>query len=464
MKDLRITKHTEIDEQMTKLLSIDELSIIKCGHKEIKRSVADGGGVRTVKCYTVIDSDDSKAECDICQQDGEPYEYYQKCYIDCMVDGTGKSQYVILDHRFVKFLCRKHGKLHKFSKEYAFAEKNSNVTKRMENRVVFLAVRTSCNEAAQKVGYIVSRQAVGNVVRRWTERCDLLRGSFNTPTDLAVISAMNNERGYIFFADISYNKFRIIDVVSGISAANIEIVLKRFELTKIATVITDSNSVLVDALRGGLSDLTELSVDVESLLPPIIDGMRKYMNLFERQIDPKIKHAITLPAESVSQYNQGRMKETFKSRKKLFEIYNHVNALRTIIKSDDHLDYKKFEGWLDGIPDEDYNLSTKKDTDVRETVFSEVSVYVEDYMKEILNFYRRRKNITGDVYRKIRLLVDKLQNWSDRAPELMRTRILYSDKIDTYEDLADSQWTGVDYEDVMKNIDLLISEGGNIDG
>ena len=70
--------------------------------------------------------------------------------------------------------------------------------------------------------------------------------------------------------------FRIIDVVSGISAANIEIVLKRFELTKIATVITDSNSVLVDALRGGLSDLTELSVDVESLLPPIIDGMRKY--------------------------------------------------------------------------------------------------------------------------------------------------------------------------------------------
>ena len=186
--------------------------------------------------------------------------------------------------------------------------------------------------------------------------------------------------------------------------------------------------------------------------------------LFRSQIDPKIKHAITLPAESVSQYNQGRMKETFKSRKKLFEIYNHVNALRTIIKSDDHLDYKKFEGWLDGIPDEDYNLSTKKDTDVRETVFSEVSVYVEDYMKEILNFYRRRKNITGDVYRKIRLLVDKLQNWSDRAPELMRTRILYSDKIDTYEDLADSQWTGVDYEDVMKNIDLLISEGGNIDG
>lgn len=464
MKDLRITKYTEIDEQSTKLLDIEGLSVVMCGQKKIKMSGDSGVSNKDVQCFTVIDSDKSKAKCDICKQDGEPYEFYKKEYIDLIKDDSGKIHYTILDHRFLKYLCRHHDRLHKFSKEYTFVEKKMNVTKRMENRVVYFAVRTSCNEAAQRVDYIVSRQAVGNIVRRWTERCDMLRGNFNTPTDLAVISAVNNERGYIFFADISHNRFLIVDVICGINAANIEAELRRFDLKKISTVITDSNSILVDALRSRLADGTELSIDVDSLLPPIIEKMKKYMNLFERQIDPNIKHAITLPREQVSQYYKDKMKETFRSRKELLEIYNHVNALRTIIKAGNHADYEKFEQWLETIPDEKYNLSRKKDTEKRETVFAEASVYVEDYMQEVLNFYRRRTNITGDVYQKIMVLVDKLGRWSDRAPELMRARLLYSGMIDTYENLANSQWAGISYDDVMKNIDLLISEGGNANG
>lgn len=57
--------------------------------------------------------------------------------------------------------------------------------------------------------------------------------------------------------------------------------------------------------------------------------------------------------------------------------------------------------------------------------------------------------------------MDRLSRWSDRAPELMRARLLYASMVDDYEDLADIQWQGISYDDVMANIDMLIKEGGS---
>ena len=57
--------------------------------------------------------------------------------------------------------------------------------------------------------------------------------------------------------------------------------------------------------------------------------------------------------------------------------------------------------------------------------------------------------------------MDRLSRWSDRAPELMRARLLYAGMVDDYEDLADIQWQGISYDDVMANIDMLIKEGGS---
>ena len=84
-------------------------------------------------------------------------------------------------------------------------------------------------------------------------------------------------------------------------------------------------------------------------------------------------------------------------------------------------------------------------------------------MKEIINFYKRRNNVSGNVYARLRALVERISRWSERAPELMRARLMYASIVDTYEELEDYQWPGITYEDVVENIEMLIKEGGSND-
>lgn len=437
MKDIRITNSTRPDEELTAYLGFDELQVIKADIDGDKR-------------FLVIDKDDSPAECPICHQCGEKFEYYPKEYVDCVVDEHGNCEYIILDHRFVKCICRNdHPKLLKFSKEYSFAYKNAKVTKRMENRVVLMAMRTSCNEAESLVNGMITRQAIGMIVKRWVARCDSLRGVFNTPRDMAVISCTTEDKGYVFFADIGYRKFRIIDVIASIDSDSIAAELKKFEIDKIATVLTDSNSILVDTLRSYLADTTVLSVDTDSLIPPINHNLMEYMKKNARQIDKNVKHYITLSRDALGRNEEGRVDDALASRDELRKIYNHVNLLRKLIKNDKNFDYAEFVKWNNEIPQDDGGI------------LGDTSLYIEHYMDEIINFYRRRTYVTRDVFARMKALVDKISRWSERAPELMRGRILYSGYVDNYEILEEQQWMGVSYEDVMANIEKLIEEGGS---
>lgn len=439
MKDIRITKSTRADENLTIELGISELKVISVEPSYLRKFLA-------------VDSDDSPAECPYCHEEGEKFEYYPKEYYDCITKKNGEVEYIILDHRFIKCLCRNHQPgLKKFSKEYDFAYKGANVTKRMENRIVALAMRTSCSETEQLLNSLITRQAIGSIVRRWVARCDSLRGSFNTPRDMAIISGSTNDVGYVFFADVAYQKFRIIDVVAGIDSASIISELRKFELDKIQTVLTDSNTILVDTLRGTLSDNTILSVDADSLIPPITEELEKFMRKNARQINTKVKHNITLARDGLSESNKAGVDEALASRDELRGIYEHANLLRRIIKTKNGGDYSEFEKWNENIP-----LDT-------EGVFDDVSVYIEDYMKEIINFYKRRNNVSGNVYARLRALVERISRWSERAPELMRARLMYASIVDTYEELEDYQWPGITYEDVVENIEMLIKEGGSND-
>lgn len=437
LKDIRITKSTRIDDELTSYVGISELKAI----------MIEPAGRKTI---LVVDADDSPAECPKCHKDGERFEYYPKEYVDCVVDKNGKYEYIILDHRFVKCLCRNHPpRLIKFSKEYDFAYRNCKVTKRMENRIVALAMRTSCYETEQMVDYSVSRQAIGTIVKRWVARCDSLRSTFLTPRNMAIISGTTGDKGYVFFADVAYGKFRIIDVIVGIDSANIISELRRFEIEKIGMVITDSNTILVDTLRSYLSDATVLSVDVDSLIPPVTENISRYMKKYARQIDTKVKGNILVARDNLSEVNRGRVDEALASRDELRKIYEHVNLLRKVIKTEHFTDYSEFEKWNETIPEDTTG------------VFNDVSIYIDDYVNEIINFYKRRNIVSGDIFIRIRALVDRLSRWSDRAPELMRARLLYASMVDDYEDLADIQWQGISYDDVMANIDMLIKEGGS---
>ena len=437
LKDIRITKSTQIDDELTKYIGISELNAIGINESAARKTIL------------VIDADDSPAECPKCHKNGERFAYYPKNYIDCVVDRNGKYEYIILDHRFVKCICRNHPQhLLKFSKEYDFVCKKCKVTKRMENRIVALAMRTSCFETEQMIDCAVSRQAIGTIVKRWVARCDSLRNTFETPSKMAIISGTTSDKGYVFFADVEKNKFRIIDLIVGIDSANIISELRRFEIKNIELVVTDSNAILVDTLRSYLSDATILTVDVDSLIPPIIEKISGYMKKYARQIGTKVKGNILVARDNLSNLDRDRVDEALASRDELRKIYEHVNLLRKVIKTDHFMDYSEFEKWNDTIPEDTTG------------VFDDASIYIDDYTNEIINFYKRRNNVSGNIFIRIKALVDRLSRWSDRTPELMRARVLYANMVDDYEDLGEKQWKGISYDDVMKNIDLLIEEGG----
>lgn len=437
LKDIRVTKNTRADEVLTSYLGIPELKVIQ---KEAY------GRTKLL----VVDTEDNPAECPECHKEGERFQYFPKEYYDCVVNSKGVYEYIIIDHRFVKCICRRHeGRNRTFSKEYDFAYRNANVTKRLENRIVILSMMNSCLNASKQIDKVVSRQAVGNIVRRWVERCDSLRGDFLTPTNMAVISGGTSEKGYVFFADIGYRKFRIIDVIAGIESASIITELRRFNLNDIRYMLTDSNTIIVDTLRGVLHDDTTLAVDVDSFIPPLNDQFLMYIKKNAKQIDSRLKNTFLLDKESLPDSERKKINNALENRKELHNIYEHVNNLRRIIRGKAPK-YSELENWRKNIPDNSEN------------VFDDVDVYIDAYAEEIINFYRRRTSVTEDVYIKIRALVNRLSNWSDRAPELMRARVLYSGIVDDYEELEERQWMGVSYDDVMENIDKLIKEGGSI--
>ena len=175
------------------------------------------------------------------------------------------------------------------------------------------------------------------------------------------------------------------------------------------------------------------------------------MKKYARQIGTRVKSDILVARDNLTDSARDKVDEALSSRDELRKIYDHVNVLRRIIKDGQIENYEEYRKWCRTTPVD------------RKGVLSDTTIYIEEYENEILNFYRRRVPMTQDVFIKIKALVDKLasvKRWSDKAPELMRARILYSGIVDEYEDLESRQWYGVSYEEVMKNIEKLIDEGG----
>lgn len=442
MKDIRITKSTKVDEALTKQLNISELKVIRCLNT-------------TPRTFLVIDTDNSPAGSPEDGESGEPFQYYSKTYLDCLETDDG-VEYISLDHRFVKYIQtykdeQGNTRYRKFTKGYYFAERNATITKRLEQRIVLLAMKSSFLDTAAAMDNLLTRQTIGVIVKKWVKKCDVLRDKFLTPRKMAIMSGTDDENGYVFFMDIQTTKIIIIDVIAGISSDEIRKELQKFEIDKIQYLLTDSNSILVDTLRGSIADKnTTLAVEADSLVPVINSKIMEYMKKHERQIPAETKDYILIAKDQLGENPGERVDAALESRPKLREIYEHVNWLRQIIKAVDRDGYDDFRKWIAQIPEDS------------EGIFDDASVYIENYEEEILNFYRRRREISGSVYVRIRNLVDKLSRWSERAPDLMRARMLYASIVDDYEDLEEHQWKGLTYEDVMDNIEMLIDEGGKI--
>lgn len=442
LEDIRITKLTKIDEKLTRELNIGELKVIYC-EDTIPRT------------FLVIDSDCSPAGNPDDGSTGEPHQYYGKHYLDYIETKSG-IEYVILDHRFIKYVQRREDsqgniRYRKFSKGYDFAEKDAKITKRLEKRIVLLAMISSCLDAAAQLDGLISRQTVGSIVKKWVHKCDVLRNRFITPRQMAIVSGTDSEHGYVFFMDVQISRISIIDVITGISSEGILKELQKFELEKVQYLITDSNAIIVDTLRGAISTRdTMLAVEPESIVQIINDRIIDYMNKNERQIPVETKADILVDKDLLEDNRKERVDLALDIRPELRKIYEHVNLLRRIIKIFNGEEYRDFNRWIDQIPEES------------EEIFDDASVYVENYEEEIINFYRRRKNISGSLTVRIRNLVDKLSRWSEKAPELMRARLLYASIVNDYEDLEENQWKGLTYEDVIDNIEMLINEGGKL--
>ena len=124
--------------------------------------------------------------------------------------------------------------------------------------------------------------------------------------------------------------------------------------------------------------------------------------------------------------------------------YDHINMLRSILSNE--WDVSDIRDWENKIP-----IDCKDE-------FYEASVYIDEYWKELLNFYKRRRVVTAELYTKLQKMDKKLQEFRNCSDELFRARVLYVCLNGRSVKSRDGKWHGVPYEDVMATLDSLLNE------
>lgn len=439
----KITKNTRRDAKRTEELDLDELEVID--YKESVLLTTKGNILGPY--FFVTDKEDIKPSCPVCGADGKNHNRFEKTYKDCYKTDDGKYVECLLKHSFVRYICRNHQPNAIFPREYDFADSNSNITRRFENRVLRLAMEDSVTSVPNKIRKTLSKQSVSEIVNRWVVNADSERGVFPDTEKLIIMSCSVAEEDYAFFAYESFNGLSIIDVVYFKTSTDITTELNRFDLTKLKIIVTDFNPIIREAVSRFSSDDVAIIIDISAIREWIELILKKAMKVYAKQVSTTVKDEILVP----SSYSSGnwlaeQKREALEKRPKLKALYHHVNWLRDILNYKEDLVEDGLYEWLENIPE------------LAEKDLKDISAAIDHSFEDVINYYRRRTVVTDDTYKKIKTLHERLQWWKNcKNPDLMRARLLYAGFIGNIDDLSENQWYGIGYEDVLDNINRLIN-------
>lgn len=400
-----------------------------------------------------MNTDTAVPNCPLCKQRMKNHGKYERQYLDVISSNIEKPKFITLHYLFYKYRCLNEDcNLTLYQKPIDFAYENANVTKRLENLIVRYASFLSYSQVEQRIKSSVTKQAVGQIVKRWVEQKDIERGDlFYTPRVLGLFSFLWDDqkrvkkhiRGYVLVVDACDRDIHIIDVLKEISTDEITVLLAHMEKNKIEYVVTDCNDIIVSAVIDQLPN-AEVLVNTDILFDSAVDGFKEIIKKDAAHTMNVDKRRLLTNPSNLSNFDAICIKNVTDAKPRVNNGYDHLNLLRSILaRKWDITDIREWENQIPIDCADEFGLT---------------SLYIDTYWGELLNFYKRRREVTPELYEKLKKLDLKLRSFKLCSDEVFRAKVLYLSKIGEEIKESRGQWRGVPYADVLNMLDTLLNE------
>ena len=409
-----------LDTDRTELLGLDELFVLNC--RGDRNNFFAWQHEHELNCCPLCGGKAIKIQ-----------DHFAKTYFDYIVD-SGHPRVIRLTHEFFKYRCLNAECRHIFSKEIGFASKYDNVTYRLENEIAHKVIEGYSYSLVQGLFQdTISRQAVGQIFHRWTQRKESARAIQDPPSSLAILTGQAGENRYTLFLNLD-DGIRVFDVLLGVNSAEIGSVIRKL-VPGVETVITDCDPTINDAVADYLPSALHI-IPVELWLLPAIELYRRYAHeIIKWCTVPQKKSLIMIPRFRITygdEYALGRLLDARPDVKPAYEDYSRLRGL--IERRGELWVYEELLEWADSVCDDTND-------------FLAPSLYLlQAYRSEIEAQTQHREAVPARLAEYVSELEDLLSQAKTFSEDILKARVLYA--VDT--DLQD--WRGVPIQNVIQTL------------
>lgn len=449
-----------VDYDLTAELGIDELCVVNYENGQ----------------YIALNADHEVPRCIRCGGKTKNYKTRDRLFSDCIYDKDGKLKLVFLTYKQYLYQCQTIDCHKMFPRKIDFARVNAKITKRLEEMIVHYSMFLSYGEIKKKFGDNISRSTVMETITNWTKRHDEKRGKLYTPETLCIFTFLAKKLDYVIVADGSENKRCILDIIPRYSTESVIKVMSRFEESRIKEIIVDTNSTVADIIRERFPDIKiqvhpkalieSAKIDLKAIIQE--EGPHLY-NVDKESLlkSPKELEFLEGSSDDVETYNKeraeelGHIKRITTRKPRIGVAYDYMINLYKIL--DTASDEEEIKGWKETVSIArrsfiDANEQEKKFSYLHEDDFGLTFAYIEDFMKEMINFYRRRTEVTKEIYDDLVKLNRLIEEFTTYSEDALRAKILYKTEPLYKEIDGKTLWHGVPLEKVLITIAKLLNE------
>ncbi len=438
-KTYKPRKIKNCDEKLDDQLNIEEI-------------VATGGDARHIYAMNL---DNTMPVCPECGGPVKNHGRFKRSYIDILINEDENPQIIELDYFFYKYRCLDEDCPTVFQKPIEFARENARVTRRLEDHLMRMACHRSYSGVSEALSGMLTKQAVGQIVKRWTADKDAERRVFYTPRILGLMSFEIDRSNYVIAVDACGKEQRIIEVIPEVDSALITAFIRKLSASDIECVLTDCNPSIVDTVKSSLPK-TEVLVDTDALMADVLEEFNDLIHMDAMHTPNHIKdYLMTDPAdfkatgnveEDENIYQIKAIRDALKDKERLSDAYDFVNRLRAILSKE--WDATDIHQWKNNIP-----VSCNG-------MFPISAADVDTYWNEFLRYYMRRNEISGELYQKLQVLNEKINSLKRYSDEILRTRVLYLPALMELVEENEDQWNGVPLDVAIDAMNTTIRQMG----
>ena len=359
-------------------------------------------------------------------------DHFAKTYLDYIVD-SGHPRVIRLTHEFFKYRCLNEKCRHIFSKEIGFASKFDNVTYRLENEIARKVIEGYSYSLVQGLFQdTISRQAVGQIFHRWTQRKESARAIQDPPSSLAILTGHAGENRYTLFLNLD-DGIRVFDVLLGVDSADIGSVIQKL-VPGVGTVITDCDPTINDAVANYLPSALHI-IPVELWLRPATELYQEFAHIKIKWCPVARKDSLIMIPRSRINRDEYDLERLLAARPEVKPAYEDYSRLRGLIERRGELwVYEELLEWADSVCDDTND-------------FLAPSLYLlQAYRSEIEAQTQHREAVPARLAEYVSELEDLLSQAKTFSEDILKARVLYA--VDT--DLQD--WRGVPIQNVIQTL------------